>query len=1070
MTKTSKKSVIVSAVLAIALCVSLAVGATFALFTSESPVNIAVTSGKVKIEATISDLNAYSPTTIAQDSDNTITNADNAAINSGDTHQFANGGTVSVEGNEIKIVNITSGDKVTFKITITNYSNVKAKYRTTVQKGNDDGLYAGLKFNIGGLYVESSTLWTDLATVTDTENGEVVAEYTCTVELPANAGNTYQGKSCSIAYNVEAVQGNAETVNDSESSNITTEATETVTTTKDANNNTVVAQEVSIVSKDSIAVSENQTVSAAKATVPANVQLDENADSLTLSVKETDVPSNITVVDTATQDAKNFDIKVTGVSENNQEPITVSVYVGKGLSGVAVYHTHGDSTTEMEDAVYDAATGILTIKTANFSDFTIVYDANTKVVYSADELVKALEDGRKCIKVTSDIKTDNIGDTEADRIIISNSTTLNLDAKVISPDDMGNNNTNFCALIVDANTVIHAGKNGGIDTGKNGGYAINVRNGANLTINGGNYYGGGTAVQVQKGTLTITGGHFAVEAFDEPYGYKYLLNCIDSAYKSGDAKIIVMGGTFVNFDPSNNASEGAGTSYVADGYTVISETQPNGDIWYTVVPGASVSTADELVSAITNANEGDTIVLADDITISPEEYNVKNRLNVETDNLTIDLNGKTLTVSNYTLILDGDNITLMNGEMMTTTINSSQTYGSYAVVPHGKNIIITGVKMLGGVNVTGDNSGNAERDTTVTITNCEITATNYYTVCAQSNAEATIENTKLIGGAGTFFWVEEKGYSEGGAPLAKVSSKIIYDAETVVFDGNNGLYNPVGVAVVAKNLTVKDAEGKEQTIDAVAVSTEAHLRTLVAAGENVMLASDITLTAPITIGTTSTNNTTIAIVGNGHKLDGSSITSGKEPRAINVWDGTNMTVILNDLTVIGPEAASGRGITTGGTKGLTLILDDCEVSASYYAINVYEDANNVYNPKVIVRNTTLKNVSGYCAINIWAQGTNATFENCTLIGVNNWSGTSDDFATIVINATAKNSTLTFKNCTIKAIEQGTAKEYLYDVRSGATGAKVTFDGCTFFVNGTEVTGDAIQSNMKTQIDTSLTIK
>ncbi len=859
MTKTSKKSVIVSAVLAIALCVSLAVGATFALFTSESPVNIAVTSGKVKIEATISDLNAYSPTTIAQDSDNTITNADNAAINSGDTHQFANGGTVSVEGNEIKIVNITSGDKVTFKITITNYSNVKAKYRTTVQKGNDDGLYAGLKFNIGGLYVESSTLWTDLATVTDTENGEVVAEYTCTVELPANAGNTYQGKSCSIAYNVEAVQGNAETVNDSESSNITTEATETVTTTKDANNNTVVAQEVSIVSKDSIAVSENQTVSAAKATVPANVQLDENADSLTLSVKETDVPSNITVVDTATKEAKNFDIKVTGVSENNQEPITVSVYVGKGLSGVAVYHTHGDSTTEMEDAVYDVATGILTIKTANFSDFTIVYDAITKVS-SADELVKALEDGSKCIKLTSDI------------------------------------------------------------------------------------------------------------------------------------------------------------------------------------------------------------------TISPEEYNVKNRLNVETDNLTIDLNGKTLTVSNYTLILDGDNITLMNGEMMTTTINSSQTYGSYAVVPHGKNIIITGVKMLGGVNVTGDNSGNAERDTTVTITNCEITATNYYTVCAQSNAEATIENTKLIGGAGTFFWVEEKGYSEDGAPLAKVSSKIIYDAKTVKFEGNNGLYNPVGVAVVAKNLTVKDAEGKEQTIDAVAVSTEAHLRTLVAAGENVMLASDITLTAPITIGTTSTNNTTIAIVGNGHKLDGSSITSGKEPRAINVWDGTNMIVILNDLTVIGPEAASGRGITTGGTKGLTLILDDCEVSASYYAINVYEDANNVYNPKVIVRNTTLKNVSGYCAINIWAQGTNATFENCTLIGVNNWSGTSDDFATIVINATAKNSTLTFKNCTIKAIEQGTAKEYLYDVRSGATGAKVTFDGCTFFVNGTEVTGDAIQSNMKTQIDTSLTIK
>ena len=138
-------------------------------------------------------------------------------------------------------------------------------------------------------------------------------------------------------------------------------------------------------------------------------------------------------------------------------------------------------------------------------------------------------------------------------------------------------------MIVDANTTINASENGGIDTGTNGGYGINVRNGANLTINGGTYYGGGTAVQVQKGTLTINGGHFAVEPFGDPYGYNFLLNCVDSAYKNGTAKIIVKGGTFVNFDPSNNTAEGEGTNFVADGYKVVSETKDNGDIWYTVV-------------------------------------------------------------------------------------------------------------------------------------------------------------------------------------------------------------------------------------------------------------------------------------------------------------------------------------------------------------------------------------------------------------------------------------------------------------------------------------------------------
>ena len=188
------------------------------------------------------------------------------------------------------------------------------------------------------------------------------------------------------------------------------------------------------------------------------------------------------------------------------------------------------------------------------------------------------------LTVSEKIETNNSGDNAADRVIISKPTTLNLNEKIVFPDNMGNNNTNFCALIVDADTTINAGESGGIDTGTNGGYGINVRNGATLTINGGSYYGGGTAVQVQKGTLIINGGHFACEPYSNPdYGYEFLINCIDSAYKNGTASIEVKGGTFVNFNPANCKAEGAGTNFVADGYKVVSATQTNGDIWYTVV-------------------------------------------------------------------------------------------------------------------------------------------------------------------------------------------------------------------------------------------------------------------------------------------------------------------------------------------------------------------------------------------------------------------------------------------------------------------------------------------------------
>ena len=176
-------------------------------------------------------------------------------------------------------------------------------------------------------------------------------------------------------------------------------------------------------------------------------------------------------------------------------------------------------------------------------------------------------------------------DDENNRIAVTGKTTLNLNGKIITPNDMGNNDKNFTALMVQAETTINAGANGGIDTQENGGYGINVLGGATLNINGGTYYGGGTAVQVQKGTLVINDGTFEVEPYSDPtYGYKYLINCIDAAWKNGTAKIAIKGGTFVNFDPADSASENPRGNFVAEGYNVISE-EKDGATLYTVVAG-----------------------------------------------------------------------------------------------------------------------------------------------------------------------------------------------------------------------------------------------------------------------------------------------------------------------------------------------------------------------------------------------------------------------------------------------------------------------------------------------------
>ena len=271
------------------------------------------------------------------------------------------------------------------------------------------------------------------------------------------------------------------------------------------------------------------------------------------------------------------------------------------------------------------------------------YDENATYypVIDAAGLRDALKAGGD-ISVEKDVPTSGT-DTLSARTIITKPTNLNLKGKIVSPDNMGNNSTNFTALIVAADTTIDAAANGGIDTGVNGGYAINVMSGAKLTINSGYYYGGGTAVQVQEGELVINGGFFAVEPYSNPtYGYEYLLNCIDSAYRDGTAKITVKGGTFVNFNPADCKAEGAGTNFVAEGYTVISETQTNGDVWYTVVKeGATirnVASADDLKAVAAEVKSGDIVRLTNDITVSET-------IKFGVSGFTFDGNGHTITAA-----------------------------------------------------------------------------------------------------------------------------------------------------------------------------------------------------------------------------------------------------------------------------------------------------------------------------------------------------------------------------------------------------------------------------------------
>lgn len=136
-------------------------------------------------------------------------------------------------------------------------------------------------------------------------------------------------------------------------------------------------------------------------------------------------------------------------------------------------------------------------------------------------------------------------------------------------------------ISVEKNDVeINANEDGGIDcyTGLQKPFDFNVytnaciaiRNGKNVTINGGTYVGGAVAIYVVEGKLEIKGGTFFALFDDSSESYKtpFTINCKDANYSSNPKKAVVSikGGRFIGFDPASNAAEGQNTNFVADGF------------------------------------------------------------------------------------------------------------------------------------------------------------------------------------------------------------------------------------------------------------------------------------------------------------------------------------------------------------------------------------------------------------------------------------------------------------------------------------------------------------------------
>lgn len=174
------------------------------------------------------------------------------------------------------------------------------------------------------------------------------------------------------------------------------------------------------------------------------------------------------------------------------------------------------------------------------------------------------------------------------------------------------------------------------------GYIFRLQDSAKLTIENGTYYAGLTCVQAGDNAVAmIEGGTFRVSSAWE--GVYWLLNLIDNS----EAKIIVTGGIFENYDPSHSKTENPEANFCAEGYVTTSE-ENDGSTFYTVEAATAktdseyYATLAEAVQAVVSSEgkTGTVTLLKDAAGGGIGLFKEKDAINV---NLTIDFGGFTYT-------------------------------------------------------------------------------------------------------------------------------------------------------------------------------------------------------------------------------------------------------------------------------------------------------------------------------------------------------------------------------------------------------------------------------------------
>lgn len=592
------KKIIVPAITAIALCISLIAGATYAWFTDEAKTNVnTIKSGKLDVALEMST-----------DEGATWTSAED------ETLSFLK---KNADGTLTADENILWEPGCTYKLPllrVINNGNLALKYRVVLSGATGDlKLLDAISFT-----ANVTKNGEDTATPVTGAYGSVIAENMLkpeidgvksfdTIALEAKmdeeAGNEYRDLTVTgVSVTVYAMQATYES--DSNGSDYDKDASDFAFATAPVKSN------AETVLKD------NEEEPSVTLTAPEG---STTATQLTLTKKEAETSANIEVITGTAAVTAEFSL----VDENGEKVtaaagkfFTLTMQLDANVNVLAFYHndealTKANSLEELavnDMYYYDTESGILTFTTDDFSPFTVltsdtVYNGGNGTeaapyLIATGEQAYLMRNYKGYFKLIEDVVVTNEIYLSSKTVVVDlNGHSIKLEyAEDAKPNNGGVFNISGKSSKLTINDSSEAQTGAVIGSDKT--YAnkvtsaVRVGNYGKLTINGGHFYGtsaGTSCIFVMtstasgsKATVVINGGKFET-ATPNTDGTYYVLNHQDSA--TTGCTITVNGGSFKNYNPGvtkvDPVNAKTGTIALGTGCTT-TETTEGSDTWYTV--------------------------------------------------------------------------------------------------------------------------------------------------------------------------------------------------------------------------------------------------------------------------------------------------------------------------------------------------------------------------------------------------------------------------------------------------------------------------------------------------------